>query len=105
MADGGQPAGAMPSTRETIVPVLCRFWQEDDVWNGIAEDMAVAVFGETFEEARENLRSAIESHFASAIGTGELSSMLDHLQSRAFEYGFLSLSAIAPGSPDRKSVV
>lgn len=65
---------------DVIVPLLCRFWEEDGVWNGIAEDAAVAVFGETFEEARRNLRDAIECHLEAAVENGELKSIVDRLR-------------------------
>jgi predicted RNase H-like HicB family nuclease len=45
------------------VPVLCRIWEEQGVFNGIAEDLPVAVFGKTLEEAQSNLRDAVISHF------------------------------------------
>jgi predicted RNase H-like HicB family nuclease len=44
------------------IPVLCRVWEEQGVFNGIAEDLPVAVFGKTHEEAQSNLRDAIISH-------------------------------------------
>lgn len=44
------------------IPVLCRLWEEDGVWNGEAVDLAVAVFGKTFEETQHNLADAIISH-------------------------------------------
>lgn len=47
------------------IPVLCRFWQEDDVWNGTADDLPVAVFGRTFEQARSNMTDAILAHLES----------------------------------------
>lgn len=49
--------------RVTKVPVLVRFWEEDGVWNASAMDLSVAVFGDTFEEARRNFESAIKEHF------------------------------------------
>lgn len=82
----------------SIVPVLCRFWHEDGVWNGIAQETAVAVFGNSFEEARENLRSALESHFDSAEETGQVEQVLACLVERARDYRFLSLDEIAPDS-------
>ncbi len=45
------------------VPVLVRFWQEDRVWNASAMDISVAVFGDTFEEARSNFEEALTAHF------------------------------------------
>jgi len=53
----------MGQSEQTSLPVLCRFWNEDGVWNGSAEDVAVAVFGQTLEEAINNLRAAVQNHF------------------------------------------
>ena len=39
-------AGVAGTESPTLaLPVLGKFWYEDGVWNGVAEDMAVAVFG------------------------------------------------------------
>ncbi len=57
---------------ETCAPIsiLCRFWSEDGVWNGLAKDLPVAAFGQTFEEARRNLSDALLSHLQSASELG-----------------------------------
>ena len=44
------------------VPILVRFWQEDGVWNASALDISVAVFGNSFEEARSNFEEALAHH-------------------------------------------
>ena len=44
------------------IPVLCKFWREDEVWNGVAEDLPVAVYGATFEQAQQHMQDAILSH-------------------------------------------
>lgn len=85
------------------VPILCKFRFEDGVWNGVAEDLPVAVFGNTFEEAKENLRSAIESHIESVLESGEVMPLIQHLQERGREY--LSVDEISPGSPLVKMLV
>lgn len=90
---------------ETLVPILCKFWPEDGVWNGVTEDLSVAVFGFTYEEASENLRQAIECHMEAAVETGSIGALIAHLQERAKEYGFLSLDAITPGSSLVKMLV
>ena len=41
------------------IPVLCKFWREDQVWNGIAEDIPVAIYGATFEQAQQHMQDAI----------------------------------------------
>lgn len=58
----------------------------------------MAVCGSSFEEAREHLRCALESHFDSAEETGEAEQVLAHLQERARDYQFFSLEEIAPDS-------
>lgn len=87
------------------VPILCRFWFEDGVWNGVAEDLAVAAFGGSFEEAMANLRMAIESHLESVLEAGEVGDVVKHLEQRAKEYGFLSLDEVSPRSPLVKMLV
>lgn len=93
------------SGTSVAVPILCRFWLEDGVWNGTAEDMAVAAFGDSFEEAMANLRTGIESHLESIIEAGEIEDVIGHLQQRAREYGFLSLDDISPSTPLVKMLV
>jgi len=99
-ATAGAPTTAfttgLPS--RSIIPVLCRFWHEDGLWNGIAQETEVAVFGDSFEEARDNLRAALESHFDSAEETGQVEQVLARLADRARDYRFLSLDEIAPDS-------
>lgn len=97
-----------PSNRQgaeigVTVPILCKFWSEDGVWNAVAEDLPVAVFGSSFEEARDNLRAAIESHIESMIETGQVGELITHLQERAREY--LSVDEISPDSPLLKMLV
>ena len=81
------------------VSLLCKFWFEDGVWNGITEDLAVAVFENTFEEAMANLRSAIKSHMEALIEAGEVKDLVPQLEQRAKDYGFLSLEKMSPDSP------
>ncbi|MCU1310936.1 MAG: hypothetical protein JWO20_2061 [Candidatus Angelobacter sp.] len=66
----------MPNVSSTSLPVLCEFWYEDDVWNGEAKDLPIAVFGNTFEEAQAHMRDAIQGHIESAIELGEFSEVL-----------------------------
>ena len=92
-------------SRSVAVPVLCKFWFEDEVWNGTAEHMAVAVFGNTFEQALENMRAAIQSHVESMIETGKAPELMRLLQEKARDYGFLSLDEISTSSPLVKMLV
>lgn len=54
------------------IPVLLRLWKEDDVWNGEAADLPVAVFGDTFEAAIDNLHHAVLSHLEALQEIGKL---------------------------------
>lgn len=94
---------AVGSGTSVSVPILCKFWREDDVWNGVAEDLPVAVFGASFEETKENMRSAIESHIESVAETGDVTGLIRRLQERSREY--LSVDEISPGSPLVKMLV
>ena len=87
------------------VPVLCRFWAEDHVWNGVAEDLAVAAFGDAFEIAVSHLREAIESHLEALLEAGELSNAVAQLEERAREYGFLTLHELTSASPLLKMLI
>jgi hypothetical protein len=62
------------------IPVICKFWQEDGVWNGSAHDLPVAVFGNTLEEAKEHLADAIISHFCALQKIGQLDAVVFELQ-------------------------
>jgi predicted RNase H-like HicB family nuclease len=87
------------------VPVLCKFWSEDGVWNGIAEDLAVAAFGNTFDEAVANTREAIASHLEAVIDSGQGDEVVRHLQARARDYGFLSLDDLVPSTALLKMLI
>lgn len=51
------------SPKKSPIFVLVRFWQEDNVWNGSALDIPVAVSGESFEDVRNNFEEALKAHF------------------------------------------
>ncbi|MGB8770174.1 MAG: hypothetical protein WCC92_11190 [Candidatus Korobacteraceae bacterium] len=70
------------------VPVLCRIWEEQGVFNGIAEDLPVAVFGKTHEEAQNNLRDAVLSHLEALREIHKLEPVVEHLRSHARESHF-----------------
>lgn len=55
-----------------VIPVLCRLWFEDGVWNAIAEQTAVAVFGPTREQADAILKEALKLHFDEIHRLGHL---------------------------------
>lgn len=70
------------------ISVLCKAWQEEGVWNATTEDLPIAVFGHTFEQARDNLQDAIFSHLEAAQETGRLEQMAKELLQRARERSF-----------------
>ena len=100
-----------PNSKAVVVPLLCEFWHEDGVWNGVARDLPVAVFGKTFELARKHLVEAVRGFMESVIKHGELAATLALLR-KAERHG-LSVDEIPVSRPflklsvevrDRKSV-
>jgi len=69
------------------VPVLVRFWAEDGVWNASAMDIPVAVFGDTFEDARRNFEQALISHFEVLCEMDQMQQTVRILLSKAKERG------------------
>ena len=70
------------------IPVLCRIWEEQGVFNGVAEHLPVAVFGKTYEEAQTNLKDAVLSHLAALREVHQLDAVVEHLRSQARETHF-----------------
>lgn len=83
-------------TQREVPPILVCFWEEDGVWNGRTVHLPVAVFGETFEEARANLSDAITSHIQSLEDAGKIDDVLAHLREHAKEH--LRLDELKPNS-------
>ena len=67
------------------IPVLCKFWREDDVWNGVAEDIPVAVFGATFEQAQKHMQDAILTHLGTLQQLDRLSDTVKLLRRKSHE--------------------
>lgn len=67
------------------VSILCHFWREDGVWNGKTRDLAIVVFGKTFEESQKNLQDAIVGHLDTAAEFGLLDELIERLQRSAHE--------------------
>lgn len=65
------------------IPVLLRLWKEDDVWNGEAVNLPVAVFGDTFEATVGHLHDAVMSHLESLQEIGKLEETVHLLRSCA----------------------
>ena len=70
-----------PPETAVEIPVLCKIWEEDGVFNGIAEDLAVAVFGKTYEEAHKHLGEAIVAHLEALQELHQLESTIKRLRS------------------------
>jgi predicted RNase H-like HicB family nuclease len=47
------------------VPRDCSFLREDDGWNGVCEEPAVAVRGSSFEDAKTKMEPALQAHIES----------------------------------------
>lgn len=84
-------------------PILCKFWNEDGVWNAITVHIPVAVCGDTFEEAKENLRMAVDSHFEAHHSLGKEVPVIQELQKIARNY--FSVDDIPFGSQMLKMLV
>lgn len=80
------------------IPVLCKFWQEDGVWNGAAQDIAVAAFGNSFEEANKNLSEAVVCHLEALRELNQLHQTIEYLQRRARDF-YVSADEIPSNSP------
>jgi hypothetical protein len=72
-------------TGKTKVPVLCRFWQEDGVWNGSAHDLPIAVYGDSLEQAQGHLDEAIISHLNALEKLGKVDPVISELMRLADE--------------------
>lgn len=88
-------ASVSKSEHSVAVPILCKFWSEDGMWNGVAEHIPVAVFGETFEAAKDNLRIAIGAHLETVRELGDLDPTLESLLHDAKD--FFSVQDIPTG--------
>ena len=91
----GRGARARKTEDSVAIPILCKFWSEDGVWNGVAETLPVAVFGETFEQAKDNLRDAIAAHLEAVREVGDLDATVEDLLQNA--KNFLSVQDIPTG--------
>ena len=53
--------------------VECKFWLEDDGWNGISEQPAIAVQAGTFEQAKSDMEIALGKYIESLLRGGRAS--------------------------------
>jgi predicted RNase H-like HicB family nuclease len=49
------------------VSVECRFWPEDDGWSGAVDACGICVRGSSFEEAKQNMQSALASRIEAVL--------------------------------------
>ena len=68
MTHHGVTLGVKPCLR-----VECKFWLEDDGWNGISEQPAIAVQAGTFEEAKSDMEIALGKYIESLLREGRAS--------------------------------
>lgn len=81
--------GSAKTARTVVeIPVFCKIWEEQGVFNGIAEDLPVAVFGKTYEETQSNLADAIISHLEALRELNKLKETVEYLRSQARETCF-----------------
>jgi predicted RNase H-like HicB family nuclease len=95
---GENKADTDSSSRVLEIPVSLRLWQEDGVWNGEAADLPIAVFGETFESAVENLHQAVMSHLEALLEIGKLEETAHILRACARNHRF-SLDEMGSNRP------
>ena len=53
------------------VPVDCKFWRQDDGWVGTCDQFSVRVEGATFEEAKRNMESRLQSVLETLLHSSE----------------------------------
>ena len=53
--------------------VECKFWLEDDGWNGISEQPAISVQASTFEQAKSDMEIALGKYIESLLREGRAS--------------------------------
>jgi hypothetical protein len=49
------------------VPKDCRFWLEDDGWNGVCEELSLTVHGSSFEDAKPKMEAALQAQIESVL--------------------------------------
>lgn len=73
---------------QDVTPILVKFWPEDGIWNASAFDLGVAACGDTFEEARENLKEVLDRHFELLCKMGRTKETIKRLRIAAADRGF-----------------
>jgi predicted RNase H-like HicB family nuclease len=49
------------------VPVECLFWTEDDGWKGSCAELALAVSGNSFEDAKKHMEVALQTRIEAVL--------------------------------------
>jgi predicted RNase H-like HicB family nuclease len=49
------------------VPKDCRFWTENDGWNGACAELSLTVRGSSFEDAKRKMEAALQAHIESVL--------------------------------------
>jgi hypothetical protein len=58
------------SVKLHLIPNLsieCKFWLEDDGWNGTAEQLSISVRASSFHDAKSELESALGKHLDNVL--------------------------------------
>jgi len=58
------------SVKLCLVPnfsVECKFWLEDDGWNGTAEEFSISVRASSFQDAKNELESALGKYIENVV--------------------------------------
>jgi predicted RNase H-like HicB family nuclease len=79
---------AMSRAVHVELPILVRLWEEDGVWNVSAFDLPVAVYGNTFDEARTNFEEALDAHFELLVEMRRAKEVVADLRAAALDRGF-----------------
>jgi predicted RNase H-like HicB family nuclease len=83
------------AVQATEIPILCRFWLEDGVWNGEAVHLPVAVFGSTLEESMRHLGDALLTHLEAEQQVGTIERTVEYLKICAKE-NCMTIEEMAP---------
>ena len=49
------------------VPKDCIFQLQDDGWNGVCEELSVTVRGDSFEDAKREMETALQAHIEGVL--------------------------------------
>src|SRR6266571_3911678 len=83
--------------------VECKFWLEDDGWNGISEQPAIAVQAGTFEQAKSDMEIALGKYIESLLREGR--ACAQHVNSAASPEDLHKLFVQALNSGDLAALV